>query len=242
MFWCVSLLFHDIPPFTLLNPTTYFFTCGAVSGGHLIVKKRNFDKKKLLAFANPKTDYPSLDDAIREVDNIAGLFTDREIYSRARATEGTAKEKSAGPDVIHFACHGEFNDRQPLQSALVLTKDADNDGRLQVHEIFELDLKDTNLVALSACETGVSKIQGGDDLVGLSRGFIYAGTPSILATLWKVDDLATAELIQRFYTNWQVKGMNKPKALQMAQIELKNIPEYKHPFYWAPFVMIGDWQ
>jgi len=180
--------------------------------------------------------------AVKEVDSIAGLFTDKEIYTKDKATEGTAKDKSAGPDVIHFACHVEFNDRQPLQSALVLAKDVDNDGFLQVHEIFELDLKDTNLVALSACETGLSKIQGGDDLVGLSRGFIYAGTPSILATLWKVDDPATAELMQRFYTNLQSKGMKKPEALQMAQIELKNIPKYKHPFYWAPFVMIGDWE
>jgi CHAT domain-containing protein len=111
-----------------------------------------------------------------------------------------------------------------------------------VHEIFGLDLRNTNLVVLSACETALSKIYGGDDLVGLSRGFIYAGTPSLLATLWEVDDHSTAILIEEFYKNWQKKGMSKPKALQQAQVALKSMPQYQHPFYWAPFIMIGDWR
>jgi CHAT domain-containing protein len=96
-------------------------------------------------------------------------------------------------------------------------------------------------VTLSACETALSKIQGGDDLVGLSRGFIYAGTPSLLATLWKVDDASTAKLMELFYGNWK-KGMTKPEALRQAQLTLKSMPQYRHPFYWAPLVMIGDWR
>jgi len=144
-------------------------------------------------------------------------------------------------DIIHFACHGEFNDKQRMQSGLLLSKDKDNDGCLQVHEIFGLDLRNANLVTLSACETALSKIYGGDDLVGLSRGFIYAGTPSILATFWKMDDSSTSILMEAFYDNWQKKGMNKPEALRQAQITLKSMPAYKHPYYWAPFVMIGDW-
>jgi len=165
----------------------------------------------------------------------------KEIYTRKEATEGLAKEKASWPNVIHIASHGEFNDRQPLQSGLLLAKDNENDGNLQVHEIFGMDLRNANLVTLSACETALSKIQGGDDLVGLSRGFIYAGTPSLLATLWKVDDQSTAILMEHFYRNWQ-KGMSKAEALRQAQIALKTMPQYKHPFYWAPFVMIGDWK
>ena len=75
-----------------------------------------------------------------------------------------------------------------MQSCLLLAKDKDNDGYLQVHEIFGLNLREANLVVLSACDTALSKIYSGDDLVGLSRGFMYAGTPSLMATLWQVDD------------------------------------------------------
>ncbi len=207
-----------------------------------VVKKRNPNQKKLLAFANPVTDYVPLGFSEIEVNNIAKLFSNKEVYSKDKATEGIAKEKSTDPDVIHFACHGEFNERQPLQSGLLLAKDKDNDGYLQVHEIFGMNLENANLVTLSACETALSKIQGGDDLVGLSRGFIYAGTPSILATLWNVDDRSTSILMKHFYENWQEKGMSKPEALRQAQITLKNMPDYKHPYYWAAFEMVGDWR
>ena len=205
-----------------------------------IVKKRKPDQKRFLAFANPVTDYVPLGFSELEVKEISRLFAKKEIYAREKATEAMARSKASGFDVIHFACHGEFNDRQPLQSGLLLAKDEDNDGYLQVHEIFGLDLKNANLVTLSACETALGKIQGGDDLVGLSRGFIYAGTPSILATLWEVDDRSTALFMESFYKNWQ-QGMSKPEALRQAQIALKSMPAYKHPYYWAPFVMIGDW-
>lgn len=78
-------------------------------------------------------------------------------------------------------------------------------------------------------------------LVGLSRGFLYAGTPSLLPTLWKVDDPATARLVEFFYRNWQ-QGMSKPEALRQAQLAMRKLPPYQHPYYWAPFVMIGDWK
>ena len=206
-----------------------------------VVKKRNRNLGRFLAFSNPKTDYVPLGFAEIEVSSISDLFLINEIYSRGKATEGKAKGRANSPDIIHFACHGEFNDKQPMQSGLLLSKDADNDGYLQVHEIFGLDLRNANLVVLSACETGLSKIYGGDDLVGLSRGFIYAGTPSLLATLWGVDDQSTAILMKEFYKNWYTKGLSKPEALRQAQLTLKDMPEYRHPFYWAPFIIIGDW-
>jgi len=206
-----------------------------------VVKKRNKNRGRLLAFANPETDYVPLGFAEIEVANISRFFSEKEIYARDKATEGRAKLRSGSTDVIHFASHGEFNDKQPMQSGLLLSEDAQNDGYLQVHEIFGLDLRNANLVTLSACETALSKIYGGDDLVGLSRGFIYAGTPSILATLWAVDDRSTSILIKKFYENWLKKGMGKPEALRAAQLTLKSMPQYRHPYHWAPFVMIGDW-
>lgn len=205
-----------------------------------IVNKRKVEQKRFLAFANPLTDYMPLAFTEVEVWDISKLFTRNEVYVRERATEGTARTKALDFDVIHFACHGEFNDRQPMQSGLLLAKDQENDGYLQVHEIFGLNLGKANLVTLSACETALGKIQGGDDMVGLSRGFIYAGTPSILATLWKVDDKSTALFMEKFYANWQ-EGMSKPEALRQAQTSIRNMSAYEHPYYWAPFVMIGDW-
>lgn len=213
----------------------------AASVAEFIVKKRKPNKEKLLALANPQTDYVPLGFAEVEGKVLSTLFPQNEVYFRERATETIVKKRASDFNIIHFASHGEFNDRQPLQSGLLLAKDSENDGYLQVHEIFGMDLRNANLVTLSACETALSKITGGDDLVGLSRGFIYAGTPSLLATLWKVDDKSTSILMEQFYKNWQ-KGMSKPEALRQAQITLKAMPQYRHPFYWAPFVMIGDWK
>jgi len=206
-----------------------------------VVKKRSKNEGRFLAFADPITEAVPLGFAEIEVKNIQGFFPKREVYARDKATETRVRERAGSHDIIHFACHGEFNDRQPMQSGLLLAKDAQNDGYLQVHEIFGIDLRNTNLVCLSACETGLSKIFGGDDMVGLSRGFIYAGTPSLMATLWQVDDRSTSSLIKTFYENWQKKGMSKPEALRQAQMTVKAMKGYEHPFYWAGFIMIGDW-
>ncbi|MCX8043530.1 MAG: CHAT domain-containing protein, partial [Desulfobacterota bacterium] len=217
-------------------------TAPSLSALEYVVKKRKKNNGKLVAFANPETGKTNLAFAEREVQEVEKLFFLRETYARRDATEGRAKEKAPEPDVVHFACHAEFNDRQPLQSGLLLAGDRDNDGILQLHEIFGLNLRQASLVTLSACETALCKVQGGEDWAGMSRGFIFAGTPAILATLWSVEDKSTSILIKSFYENWLHKGMSKPAALRQAQRELKAIPEYRHPYYWAPFVMIGDWR
>jgi len=206
-----------------------------------VVKKRSKNEGRFLAFADPVTEAVPLGFAEMEVKSIQGFFPKKEIFAKAQATETKVRERAASHDVIHFACHGEFNDKQPMQSGLLLARDGKNDGYLQVHEIFGIDLRNANLVSLSACETGLSKVFGGDDMVGLSRGFIYAGTPSLMATLWQVDDRSTSILIQTFYENWQKKGMSKPEALRQAQMTVKAMKGYEHPFYWAGFIMIGDW-
>jgi CHAT domain-containing protein/tetratricopeptide (TPR) repeat protein len=206
-----------------------------------VVKKRKDAKEKALVLANPKTDHIPLGFAEVEGRMLESLFATGEAYYRERATETTAKQRASEFNVIHFATHGEFNERQPMQSGLLLTRDDANDGYLQVHEIFGMNLKNASLVTLSACETALSKIEGGDDLVGLSRGFIYAGTPSILATLWKVDDASTSKLMEIFYRNWK-SGMSKAGALREAQETVRGMKEYEHPYYWAPFIMIGDWK
>jgi CHAT domain-containing protein len=118
--------------------------------------------------------------------------------------------------------------------------DPKNDGRLEVHEIYELDLtKVTNLVVLSACQTNLGLLSRGDDVVGLNRAFLYAGTPAIIASLWSIDDEATGLLMQRFYTYFK-EGINPAEALQKAQKELRQQrPEYSHPYYWSAFILTG---
>ena len=207
-----------------------------------VVAKRNPDRGRLLALANPQTPFMPLAFAETEVEAIASLFDAPAVYRRDQATESVAKTLADRADVVHFAGHGEFNERQPMQSGLLLTADDRNDGYLQVHETFGLDLKNANLVILSACETALARIRGGDDLVGLSRGFIYAGTPSLLASLWPVEDRSTALLMAHFYRNWKEAKMCKAAALQKAQQALRAMPGYAHPFFWAPFILIGDWQ
>ncbi len=207
-----------------------------------VIAKRNTDEGTLLALADPKTEKGELKYADDEVMSISEGFGRKNIYLKEQATEERARREASSPDVIHFACHGEFNDRQPLQSGLLLASEGQEDGRLQVHEIFSLDLRGANLVALSACETGLGKITSGDDMVGLSRAFLYAGTPSLMASLWAVDDLSTSRLMKQFYTKWRKEGVPKPEALRQAQKAIKATPGFEHPFYWAAFELIGDWQ
>ena len=111
---------------------------------------------------------------------------------------------------LHIASHGTFNADSPLTSALLLAKDSTNDGTLTVGELYSMRLN-ADLVTLSACETGLGKIANGDDVVGLTRGFLYAGSRSIVASLWKVDDEATAYLMTRFYS--ALKSTSKREAL-----------------------------
>jgi CHAT domain-containing protein/tetratricopeptide (TPR) repeat protein len=207
-----------------------------------VVQKRKADNGELLAFGNPKTDSIPLDSAEKEVEDVGKTFATSKTYIREQATKVRLKEEAERPGVVHLACHGEFNDRQPLQSGLLLAKEGDDDGRLRVHEVFGLNLKSANLVTLSACETALGEISSGDDMVGLSRAFLYAGTPSLLATLWEVEDTSTALVMEFFYDNWRNKKMSKPEALRQAQLSLKAMPEYRHPFFWAAFVLIGDWR
>lgn len=236
-------------PFAALHDGAAFFgdrhaiaTIPAAGVLKFVVAKRNPDHGRLLGLANPQTPYIPLEFAEPEVDAIAGWFAESRIYTREQVTETVAKAMAGRPDVLHFASHGEFNDRQPMLSGLLLCADERNDGYLQVHETFGLNLQNANLVILSACETAQAQIRGGDDLVGLSRGFIYAGTPSLLASLWPVEDRSTALLMEHFYRNWRARKMSKAAALQKAQQAVRAMPAYAHPFFWAPFILIGDWQ
>ena len=237
---------HRVPFSALFNGEHYLLDSHAVvtlpsaSVLKYILVKRNPDRGSLVAFADPLTSRGQLHYAEPEVRAIAGDFTANRLYLKKDASESRIKHLPMVPDVLHFACHAEFDQDRPLRSALLLSRDGKNDGRLEAGEIFDLNLRGVNLVVLSACDTAAAILRGGDDLVGLSRGFIYAGTPSLLASLWQVDDRSTELLMKKFYQNWRKGKMDKDEALRRAQLALMADERYSHPYYWAPFELIGD--
>lgn len=191
----------------------------------------------MLAFGNPDLGDPRLDlrHAQAEAVAVSGTIPKSRALVRGEATETALKRFGQGFAYIHIASHGEFDPDQPLKSALRLAKDAENDGALTIGELYSLRL-DADLVTLSACETGLGKVSNGDDVVGLTRGFLYAGSGSVVASLWKVDDLATADLMTRFYAHL-ARG-DRRQALRAAQLETRS--KYPHPFYWAAFQLTGN--
>jgi CHAT domain-containing protein len=147
--------------------------------------------------------------------------------------------------VVHFATHGLLNTEQPALSGLVFSlvdeKGAKRDGFLRLHDIYNLNLP-AELVVLSACQTGLGKEIRGEGLVGLTRGFMYAGAERVTASLWKVDDGATAELMGRFYREMFAGGRSPAAALRAAQAEMLKQKRWRAPYYWAAFVLQGEYR
>ena len=190
---------------------------------------------RALAVGNPDVG-PALNlrFAEREARAVGERYPMATVLVRQDATEGKAKALSGDAGILHFATHGELNEKEPLSSALLLVPDAKEDGRLEVREIFGLDLN-ARLVVLSACETGLGKLSKGDELVGLQRAFIYAGTPAVVTTLWKVDDRASFYLMREFYEYLEARG--PAEALRQAQ--RATMADFPHPFFWAAFGLTG---
>jgi CHAT domain-containing protein len=147
---------------------------------------------------------------------------------------------------VHFATHGLLDDVHPELSGIVLSlvdeRGREQDGFLRLHDIYELDLG-AELVVLSACQTGLGKEVAGEGLLGLNRAFFYAGAPRVVSTLWKVDDRATAELMRRFYAEMLGPRRLPPSAaLRSAQLAVAGEMRWASPYYWAGFVLQGEWR
>ena len=200
--------------------------------------------KPLLAMAPANT---RLRFAVEEAQSITNLYQPgSRLLTGLGATESAFKNQASGYGILHLSTHGYFNTRNPLLSGLQLEADETNDGRLEVHEILDLSLQ-ADLVTLSACETGMgsgyfNQIPAGDDFVSLTRAFLLAGSRSVLATLWQVDDLSTVVLMEGFYRRLNQSGNTNDQAYALVQIqrELKKSTKYRHPFYWAAFVLVGQ--
>lgn len=146
---------------------------------------------------------------------------------------------------VHFATHGFLNSVHPELSGIVLSlvneKGESQDGFLRAHEVFNLKLP-AELVVLSACQTGLGKEIKGEGLVGLTRGFMYAGAPRVVVSLWSVSDQATAELMARFYRGMLKEKMRPAAALRAAQVFLMKERGWESPYYWAAFTLQGEWR
>jgi len=178
----------------------------------------------------------------KEILHISSYFPEdrKDIYLKNEAREEIFKEAPLKDyQIIHFACHGFLAEEFPFRSALVLALDDDpqEDGFLQVRELYNLRLK-ADLVVLSACQTGAGKLERGEGILGLPRVFFYAGARSVMLTLWRINDESTAKFMNLFY-RYLSDGSDKAQALRLAKLDMIN-SKFSHPFYWAAFVLSGD--
>lgn len=183
----------------------------------------------------------------KEVDAIAKTVK-TDVYRGPEATEENFRRYSQEYDILHLAMHAYINDSLPAFSRLAFSpmpetpnEPLDKDGWLNTADIYNLNLRNAKLTVLSACNTGVGKMQKGEGLMSLSRGFLYAGCPSIVVSLWEVEDQAGTEIMTAFYKNLK-KGKTKDEALRLAKIEYLDHSNSRlaHPHYWMSFKSIGD--
>jgi CHAT domain-containing protein/tetratricopeptide (TPR) repeat protein len=199
----------------------------SVLGHCLAASAKGFHKACLFGVADEQA--PKVRD---EVLALARLFPQASVFLDDQATLQALKASAAPAEVLHLACHGQFRSDNPLFSSLKLS-----DGYFTVRDAYDLDLH-CGLLTLSACETGLNAVATGDELIGLARGFFSAGAPSLLLTLWTVDDQATADLMKLFYERL-LTGASPAAALRFAQCAMIQVAP--HPFFWSPFVLFGRW-
>ncbi len=196
----------------------------------------------------PGTPFERLPSSRREGEAIAALAPAGEAWMAldlAASREAVLSGKLRGFRVLHFATHGVADTRNPWLSGLVLSLvDAAGrarEGFLGLPDLYELDLA-ADLVVLSGCRTALGKEVRGEGLMGLTRGFLHAGVPRVVGSLWPVEDRASMELMSRFYRAMWQDGLAPAAALRQAQLSLKSEPRYRDPHSWAAFVLQGDWR
>jgi CHAT domain-containing protein len=207
----------------------------------LLAARRKAERGALLVLAQGQAaNLPPLRHAESEARAVAATF-DGVALIGAQATETALRERAPQAGMLHIAAHGQLNATAPLFSRLVLAGEDDletaRDGMLEVREIYGLDLRRSSLVVLSACQTQLGALSRGDDMVGLNRAFLAAGAPSVVASLWRVDDQATAMLMTAFYRHLK-GGLGPAAALRAAQADVR--ARHSDPFLWSAFLVTGQ--
>ena len=214
------------------------------------IKEQGTDNGLLSDALHSKLDsFPLLPNSIKEIEAISKYYKHAIYKTGKEATEAYLNDHATGNRYLHLSTHGYLDANQPMYSGLLFS-DWDPDthtGMLQTYEVFNMDI-DAELTVLSACETGLGELKAGEGLVGLTRAFMYAGSPSVLVSLWPVSDPSTAAFMKRFYRNLN-RGLTKAEALRETKIWMKaksyhtdehgNVIKHDNPFYWAPFILVG---
>ena len=213
------------------------------------MSQKEYEEKGLLAVApsfqqntygKDRNELEELKHTRTEAQYISTLFKGDTLIGNA-ATSTAFLNQAQNYGILHLATHAQVNMDKIEQSCLYFASDSSKNGNLYISDLYNLKFP-TDLVVLSACETGVGELIKGEGIVSLARGFAYAGSSSIVTSLWRVRDNSTSEFMKLFYTNLK-KGERKSEALRNAKLEFINSnPQYAHPFYWAPFVGIGNMQ
>ncbi|MBV9496399.1 MAG: CHAT domain-containing protein [Acidobacteria bacterium] len=239
---------HYVPFAALRDPTTrryliedYTLLHGpSASSLRFLKAKETPVDGTVLILGDPATAaQPALPGAKREAERVAERF-DTKAKTGREAKESLLSHLDGKVDLLHIAAHGTYDSATPLFSSIALAAGEGADGRLEVNEILSsLDLSGVNLVVLSACSSGIGKRSGGDEILGLTRSLLYAGTPGVISTLWSIDDEATTPLMEKFYDRL-LGGASIADSLRGAQLELLHDERYADPRYWAAFFLIGD--
>lgn len=218
--------------------------------------------KNFLGLANPDG---SLLHAESEVISLKDLYTSSDFYLKDDASEQRVKLDSGNYKYVHIASHGVFDSSSPNNSYILLAPEGMEDGKLTVEEIYGIDYHNNHLITLSACDTAVGRLALGDEVVNLSGAFLFAGVPTVVASLWRIDDEVTRILMVEFYRN--MKTMPKAEALRHAQLKVISMgrtsshtiqerrlalaapptessspADYAHPYFWAPYILVGNWK
>ncbi|MGC4061887.1 MAG: CHAT domain-containing protein [Aquabacterium sp.] len=212
----------------------------SASVGGQLWSRPNQSINALLAFGNPATqENVPLPGAEREVNEVAGLFKQKQIYVQRDATKLTFKKNANMSAVLHVAAHAEVDEVDPLFSRILLANDGQDRGLLEAREVYGLDMHHVSLVTLSACESGLGKVVKGDEIVGFTRSFLSAGASSLVASLWPVADDSTEALMTRMYQS-MTDGADLMDSMRVAQLDVQKKRRFAHPFFWAPFNVIGN--
>lgn len=241
------LFWHYLPFHALYNRKANRYLCDEFEIGYcpsatllrMCREKKRHGRDRALILSRNDGDLPYVD---KEADLIEAAFHPRGVTFKDDQAHFQRASEGNGPyDVVHLACHGRYNQEQPFLSSIDIPPDPTDQRKSYLLDLFRLKL-DCNLVTLSACESGLSNFTSADELIGLSRGLFYAGAASVMLSLWQVADASTCYLMENFYWHYTKNRQSKTRALQLAMQAIKAKKETAHPYYWAPFVVMGDWR
>jgi CHAT domain-containing protein len=199
---------------------------------------------QLLAFGNPAVNPDvanPLPGAEKEVHELSQAFPGAKLFFREQANKDNFEANAPGSKLVHIAAHAMADTLDPLHSKVLLADENGQANYLEAKDVLGMKLGGVAMVALSACESGLGRVENGDEVLGFTRSFLSAGTSTLLVSLWPVSDAATEKLMTTLYTDL-AKGIEVQDAMREAQLAVMANPETAHPYFWAPFNLIGNWR